>query len=148
MDQTRPSVNYAKDWLGQLFLFPGLVWSWKGFQLWMWSLGGSQQPFSCLLGHFWHGDNRTTNRVILEQAYFWPVRRQSFAKVKTLILRLCCSLKLVLTHTSLRQPEENCDNHHQLQWPPFNDNDNIFNNFKIIVVNKGSTKEITQEEER
>ena len=22
---TRPSVNYAKNWLGQLFLFPGLV---------------------------------------------------------------------------------------------------------------------------
>ena len=23
---TRPSVNYVKDWLDQLFLFPGLVW--------------------------------------------------------------------------------------------------------------------------
>ena len=23
-EQTRPSVNYAKDWLDQLFLFPGL----------------------------------------------------------------------------------------------------------------------------
>ena len=29
---TRPSVNYAKDWLDQSFLFPaGLVWSGKGF---------------------------------------------------------------------------------------------------------------------
>ena len=26
--ETRPSVNYAKDWLDQLFLFPGLE---KGF---------------------------------------------------------------------------------------------------------------------
>ena len=24
--QTRPSVNYAKDWLDHSFLFPGLVW--------------------------------------------------------------------------------------------------------------------------
>ena len=23
-EETRPSVNYAKDWLDQLFLFPGL----------------------------------------------------------------------------------------------------------------------------
>ena len=30
---TRPSVNYARDWLDQLFLFTGLVWSVKGFQL-------------------------------------------------------------------------------------------------------------------
>ena len=27
-EETRPSVNYAKDWLDQLFLFPGLE---KGF---------------------------------------------------------------------------------------------------------------------
>ena len=27
--ETRPSVNYAKDWLDHLFLFPGLVWSTK-----------------------------------------------------------------------------------------------------------------------
>ena len=33
LKDTRPSVNYAKDWLGQLFLFPGLVWSSKGFRL-------------------------------------------------------------------------------------------------------------------
>ena len=30
-----------------------LVCSAKGFQLWV---GGSQHPFSCVLGHFWHGD--------------------------------------------------------------------------------------------
>ena len=28
---TRPSVNYAKDWLDHSFLFPGLVWSEKEF---------------------------------------------------------------------------------------------------------------------
>ena len=32
---TRPSVNHAKDWLGQLFLIPGPVWSGKEFHLWM-----------------------------------------------------------------------------------------------------------------
>ena len=69
-------------------------------------------------------------------------------KVKTLILRLCCSLKLVLTHTSLRQPAQHRDHHHQLQWMPHNDNDNAFNNFKITVEKKGLKKEITQEEER
>ena len=41
----------------------------KRVSLWMWSPGGSQQPFSCGLGHFRHGDNnRTNNQVILEQA--------------------------------------------------------------------------------
>ena len=29
--KTRPSVNYAKDWLDHSFLFPGLVWSEKEF---------------------------------------------------------------------------------------------------------------------
>ena len=29
---TRPSVNYEKDWLDQLFLFSNLVWSGKGFR--------------------------------------------------------------------------------------------------------------------
>ena len=29
--KTRPSVNYAKDWLDHSFLFPGLVWSEKDF---------------------------------------------------------------------------------------------------------------------
>ena len=58
--QARPSVNYAKDWLDQLiFLFPGLVW--KRFLPSMWSLGVSQQPFSCVLGNFPHGDDNQTN---------------------------------------------------------------------------------------
>ena len=61
------------------FLFPGLVvW----VSLWMWSLGGNQQPFSCVLGYLRYGDEQTnkqtTNQVILEQACSWPVRRQSF----------------------------------------------------------------------
>ena len=33
MGETRPSVNYAKDWLDQLFPFSGIVWSGKGFHL-------------------------------------------------------------------------------------------------------------------
>ena len=57
----RPGVNYAKDWLDQFFLFPGLVWSVIGYHLWMWELWDSQQPFSWVLGHLRHGDdNRTT----------------------------------------------------------------------------------------
>ena len=31
---TRPSVNYAKDWLGRSQLIPRLVWSGKGYHLW------------------------------------------------------------------------------------------------------------------
>ena len=48
-----------------------LVWK-KSFTLDVWSLGGTQQPFSCELGHFRHGDNQpnkqTNNQLILEQA--------------------------------------------------------------------------------
>ena len=44
-----------------------LVWSVKGFHLWMLSFGGIQQPFFCVLGHFRHGDKRTTNWVILRK---------------------------------------------------------------------------------
>ena len=33
-----------------------LVWTAKGFQIWVRTLGGSQQPFSCVLSHFRHGD--------------------------------------------------------------------------------------------
>ena len=57
---TRPSFNSAKDWLGQFSSF--LVWSGKGYHLWMWSLWGNQQPFSCVLGHFWLGNNQPTNQ--------------------------------------------------------------------------------------
>ena len=41
---TRPNANYAKDWMDLIepFLFPGLVWSVKGFHF-RWSLGGSPQ---------------------------------------------------------------------------------------------------------
>ena len=31
IENTRPSVNYAKDWLNHSFPFPGLVWSEKEF---------------------------------------------------------------------------------------------------------------------
>ena len=46
---------------------------WKRVLLWIWSLGGSQQPFFCVLGHFRHGHEQTNNRVILVQACPWPV---------------------------------------------------------------------------
>ena len=55
---TRPSVNYAKDGLDQSFPITGLGWSKNRYHLWMWALWGSQQPFSCVLGHFRHGDTQ------------------------------------------------------------------------------------------
>ena len=33
INKTRPSVNYANNWLDQIFPFPGLVWPGKGFYL-------------------------------------------------------------------------------------------------------------------
>ena len=56
-----------------------LSWSflvWKRVSLWMWSLGGSQQPFFLCFGPFstwWKPNERTTNQVILVQACSWPV---------------------------------------------------------------------------
>ena len=55
-----------------------LVWSVKrvkhnGFHTWVRSLGGIQQLFFCVLGHFRHGDDQ----VFLKQACSGPVRRQS-----------------------------------------------------------------------
>ena len=51
-------------------IFP-LSWSsvaWKIVSPWMWS------PFSCVLGHFWHGDNQPNKQLaILVQACSWPV---------------------------------------------------------------------------
>ena len=42
--ETRLSVKYAKDWLDQSFLFSGLVWSGKGFHIWMLSRGAFNNP--------------------------------------------------------------------------------------------------------
>ena len=51
---------------------------------------GTQQPSSCVLGHFRHGDeqsnNRTTNRVILEQASSWPMWEGSLLQYWTRIV--------------------------------------------------------------
>ena len=58
-------------WTIHPFSWSCLVW--KRVSLWTWSRGGSQQPFSWVLGHFWRGDKRPNNWVILEQAYPWPV---------------------------------------------------------------------------
>ena len=45
--------------------------------------GGSQQPFFCVsirpFSEWWPPNNKTTNRVIQEQACSKPARRQSFA---------------------------------------------------------------------
>ena len=54
---TRPSVNYAKDWLDHSFHFPGLVWSEKEF-LWM---GQSTTIFLCIRPFlaWWQTNERT-----------------------------------------------------------------------------------------
>ena len=44
-DRTRLSVNYAKDWLDQLFLFPGLVWKTLFFTLNVVTGGAIQSHF-------------------------------------------------------------------------------------------------------
>ena len=49
VEGTRPSVNYAKDWLGQLFLIRGLVSSEKGNHSWMRSLWGILRGVRVLL---------------------------------------------------------------------------------------------------
>ena len=51
--KTRPSVNYAKDWLGQLFLIPGLE---------------KNITYGCdhcdaVLGLFQHGDKQPNERT-------------------------------------------------------------------------------------
>ena len=49
----RSSINYAKDWLDQ-----------RVSHICMWSLGVSQQPFSCVLGQFRHdGDKQPTEQT-------------------------------------------------------------------------------------
>ena len=79
-DENKTQYQPCKDWLGQLFLIPGLVWKMVSpFHRWMCSLSGSQQPFSCVLGHFRHGDNQTHNRTTDPSASQLLMRRQSFA---------------------------------------------------------------------
>ena len=61
----------------------GLVW--KRVSFWLGSLEASQQPFSCVLGHFLHGDEHPTgsgwfwSKSALDK---WQVRRQYFAIIK------------------------------------------------------------------
>ena len=67
----------CKRLAGPLIPFSWSCLVWKRVSLWLWSLRGSQQPFSSVLGHFRHGDEqtneRTNNQVILVQACSWPV---------------------------------------------------------------------------
>ena len=71
---TRPSVNYAKDWLDQLLLFPGLEKDFTyGCGRWgqLTTILLSIAPFSA----WWR--TITTNRLILVQACSWPVWKGS-----------------------------------------------------------------------
>ena len=91
-DTTRPSVNYAKDGLDQSLPITGLGWSKKRCHLWMWALWGSQQPFSCVLGHFRHGDTQVevtglnlssvSARHSLKERMFWLSTFTTFTFLK------------------------------------------------------------------
>ena len=81
---TRPSVNFAKDRLDQSFLIPSLVRK-RILPMDVITIGQSTAIFLCIWPFFgivttnWT-NNQPNNQVILVQANFWPVRRQSFAK--------------------------------------------------------------------
>ena len=51
--------------------WPCLVW--KRVSFWMWSLGDSQQPFSCVFSHFRHGDTQamTSSIFLLRVGFDW-----------------------------------------------------------------------------
>ena len=79
---TRPSVNYAKDWVDRVFLFPGLVWSAKRFSpMDVMTRGQSTSIIVCIwpFSAWWQKNEHTNNRMTLLQACSWPLRRQSFA---------------------------------------------------------------------
>ena len=81
--------------------FIPLSWSclvWKRILLWMWSLGGRQQPFSCVLGHFRQGDKQTNEQPGEPSAslLLTSVRRQSFAKSKW-ISNFFCAIQIKLS---------------------------------------------------
>ena len=63
--QNKTECQLCKRLVGPIIplYWPGVVWSVKGFHLWMWSLGGIQQPFFVCIWPFsawWHPNNRTT----------------------------------------------------------------------------------------
>ena len=64
-NSVNPVANKTQCQLCKRLTWPIIphFWSGKGYHLWMWSLRGSQQPFSCALGHFRHGDNQTNNQT-------------------------------------------------------------------------------------
>ena len=59
-DQTRPSVNYAKDWLDQRLPSPGLAWFGK-INI---PMTCSQPTFDLCARHFWHGDDQPTKPAL------------------------------------------------------------------------------------
>ena len=70
-------VNYARDWLDQSFLFPGLVWSKKGFHF------GYQQTLSCVLGLFWHSDERPNKQSQVSSFGSNTSKAETFLKLNT-----------------------------------------------------------------
>ena len=69
--ETRPTVNYAKNWLDQLFLLSGLEKE-NGFILVVFTKGQSTTIFMCIkpFSAWWQPND---NRVNLVQACSWPV---------------------------------------------------------------------------
>ena len=83
--RTRPSVNYAKDWLDHSFLFLVLSGLKKTFTLDVFTRGQSTNIFLCI-GPFlasWQTNEQTNNRVIREQACSWPVWQGSLLQYKS-----------------------------------------------------------------
>ena len=88
--QNKTQRQLCKRLAGPFIPFSWSCLVWKRVLLWIWSLGGSQQPFFCVLGHFRHGDKRTNERQPGDPSASLPltsVRRQSFAIFSTTNLK-------------------------------------------------------------
>ena len=85
---TRPSVNYAKDWLDQLLLFPGLE---KDFTYGCGRWGQLTTILQCIAPFSAWWQTITTNQVILVQACSWPVWKGS-------LLQFCLSVCPFIRH--------------------------------------------------
>ena len=87
----------------------GLVWK-RISSMDVWSLWGSQQPSSCVLGHFRHSNKQPTNQVILVQACSLPARGQSFAYqfFWGVFIALHCGIPWTPMHWCSRDAAQGC----------------------------------------
>ena len=86
VNKTRPSVNYANNWLDQIFPFPGLVWPGKGFYLGCYHYRAINNHFPLYRAIFGMVTNDQTNKQLGDHSaslLLTSVGRQSFAKIFT-----------------------------------------------------------------